>query len=229
MAPRRKPRAYSDLTPEEKAKLPPPAEIRIGTLADLTPDPKNARRHSERGIGMIEWSLQNHGAARSIVVDEAGMVLAGNGTMEAAALAGIERVLFVPVDGNTLVAVQRTDLNPTQKTELALADNRTTEMSTWEAENLTAIVEADQAIDISRLFTDAEYSALITSQLEEEPPAPPSPPESSGDGLSVSLKFEDAAAKELFLQACDQLANELPDHSSLEDRLQYVLDQFLAS
>ena len=52
------------------------------------------------------------GAARSIVIDEDGVVLSGNATIEAAAQAGIDRVKVVEADGNEIVAVQRKGLTP---------------------------------------------------------------------------------------------------------------------
>jgi hypothetical protein len=54
------------------------------TLDYLTPDPANARSHTECGVGRIEEALHEVGAARSIVIDEAGVVLAGNAIVEAA-------------------------------------------------------------------------------------------------------------------------------------------------
>jgi len=52
------------------------------TLADLRPDPANARKHNPRNIGMIVSALHQVGAARSIVSDEHGTILAGNGVVE---------------------------------------------------------------------------------------------------------------------------------------------------
>lgn len=50
----------------------------ITHLGDLRPDPRNARKHNPRNIGMIEAALHEVGAARSIVIDEEGTILAGN-------------------------------------------------------------------------------------------------------------------------------------------------------
>jgi ParB-like chromosome segregation protein Spo0J len=106
------------------------------TLADLTPDAQNARTHTAKNIGMIADSLRAVGAARSIVVDEDNVVLAGNGLCEAAAEAGITKVKVVDVDGETVVAVRRRNLSPEQKRKLALYDNRTAELATWNVELL---------------------------------------------------------------------------------------------
>ena len=130
-------------------------------IGDLTPDPKNARRHSPRNIGAVVNSLHRVGFARSIVIDENGVVLAGNGTLDACAEAGIEKVVVVPADGNTVIAVQRTGLTERQKAELAIADNRTNELSGWDAENLAAVIE-QYDIDARELdFSDAELANLL--------------------------------------------------------------------
>lgn len=96
----------------------------ITHLSDLTPDPQNARRHNARNLGQIVDALHRVGAARSIVIDETGMVLAGNGVVEAAAEAGIERVRVVDADGEELIAVRRRGLSDEDKKLLALYDNR---------------------------------------------------------------------------------------------------------
>jgi ParB-like chromosome segregation protein Spo0J len=131
-------------------------------IKDLTPDPQNARRHTPRNTGMIERALNEVGAARSIVVDENGVVLAGNATIEAAAAAGIERVQVVDADGQTIVAVRRTGLTPEQKTQLALYDNRTAELAEWDT---SVLAELGASIDLSDMWTRDELTALIEAEV----------------------------------------------------------------
>lgn len=78
--------------------------MQITTLADLRPDAKNARKHTPRNIGMIRQALGEVGAARSIVIDEDGVVLAGNGVLEAAAAAAGTRVHYWSGIGASLIA-----------------------------------------------------------------------------------------------------------------------------
>src|SRR5689334_3265124 len=98
----------------------------IKKLADLTPDDKNANRGTERGAALLENSLREYGAGRSILVDSKGKIIAGNKTVEQAGQIGLEDVIVVQTDGTKLVAVQRTDLDldkdPRAKA-LAIADN----------------------------------------------------------------------------------------------------------
>jgi DNA modification methylase len=136
----------------------------IKTIADLTPDPQNARRHNPRNVGMLERSLNEVGAARSIVIDEDGVILAGNATIEAAAQAGIERVQVVEADGDTIIAVRRTGLTAEQKTKLALYDNRVAELAEWEP---GVLAELAVDFDLSDLFTAVEFADLAQPVLPE--------------------------------------------------------------
>jgi len=147
------------------------------SLADLKPDPRNARRHTPRNIGMIRQSLGEIGAARSIVIDENGVVLAGNGVVEAAADAGIERVQIVDADGETIIAVCRSGLTSEQKTRLSLYDNRAGELSDWEPLELAMLQE--EGFDFSAMFTDKEMVGILGDAADEllERDAAPMAPE----------------------------------------------------
>lgn len=128
-------------------------------LRDLVPDKHNARRHSPRNIGMIADALREVGAARSIVISEDNTILAGNGVVEAAAEAGIERVKVVEADGETIIAVRRTGLTAAQKTRLALFDNRASDLSDWDADVLAGL--QDDGVDLSGLWGKDELAELL--------------------------------------------------------------------
>ena len=130
----------------------------IQHIKDLTHDPKNARAHTPRNVGMLEQALHEVGAARSIVIDEDGTVLAGNATMDAAAQAGITRVQVVDADGETLIAVRRTGLTDEQKIKLAIFDNRVSDLSEWDA---GVLAEIANEIDLSSMFFPDELSAIL--------------------------------------------------------------------
>jgi ParB-like chromosome segregation protein Spo0J len=101
----------------------------MNSIKDLKSDHKNARKRTDRSATLIEESLKRYGAARSIVIDEDNRVLAGNGTIEGAKAAGIKNVRVVETDGDEIIAVKRTGLTEDQKVGLALADNRTSDLS----------------------------------------------------------------------------------------------------
>lgn len=211
--------AKSDPVVGGEAPQPRPGLVHI---SQLTPDPKNARKRTERSYGMLHRSLSDFGAGRSILVDENGLIIAGNGTVEAAASVGIERVLVVPVDGNTLVAVQRTDLDATSKTALAIADNRSSDTSEFDAAVLAQLLEEDQNLDISPWFTKDEIRALGGETLPPEEPPP-----SSGKGMEIILRFQEQEAFDRFGSLLVQLAAALPEPEDLTERLSLVIQAYL--
>lgn len=130
----------------------------IDTLSDLKPDPRNARKHTERNVGMIRDALAEVGAARSIVIDERGVILAGNAAAKAATAAGL-KLQVVDADGETVVAVRRTGLSAEQKTRLALFDNRAAEEAEWDTDILSGL-EADGLLD--GMWSAEELEELLT-------------------------------------------------------------------
>jgi hypothetical protein len=149
---------------QRREKAPPPAAPAepkaVRSIGDLVSDPHNARRHNPRNIGAIANSLQAVGAARSIVIDENDVILAGNGLVEAAGQVGIERVRVVEASGNEIIAVRRRGLSPKQKAELAIADNRTGELSETDVAVLDELA-AEHGLDLASLdYTDGELLEL---------------------------------------------------------------------
>ena len=134
--------------------------------AGVTPDPDNARLHTPRNIGMIEDSMQTDGAGRSILVDQDGVTIAGAGAWEAATQAGIKRAAVIETDGDTLVVVKRT-VTAEQRLRLALADNRATELSTWDTARLRELQA--QAPDILKQLWTAQELADVFASVTVEP------------------------------------------------------------
>jgi DNA modification methylase len=130
-------------------------------IKDLVPDPENRRAHNPRNLGMVVEALHQVGAARSIVIDEDNVILAGNGVTEAAAEAGITRVRVVEADGQELIAVRRVGLSPDQKRALAIYDNRTGELATWNVEQLAADHEA--GLSLQPFWMPEEEATLLTT------------------------------------------------------------------
>jgi ParB-like chromosome segregation protein Spo0J len=117
--------------------------VEIIGLRDLKPDPQNARKHTLRNVAMVVDALQEVGAARSIVIDEEGVILAGNATAKAARQAGLARVKVVDADGSEIIAVRRTNLTERQKKRLALYDNRAAELAEWDSDVLSDLLKDD--------------------------------------------------------------------------------------
>jgi len=148
-------------------------------IADMVPDDRNANRGTERGTGMLERSLRTYGAGRSILIDKNNRVIAGNKTVEQAAQIGLDDVVVVDSDGSKLIAVRRTDvdLDTPAGRELAIADNRTSEVGLeWDAGALEALQQ--DGVDLGQFWFDNELASLLESteqtftEANVEPPVP---------------------------------------------------------
>ncbi|MGL5922175.1 hypothetical protein [Chroococcidiopsis sp.] len=117
------------------------AAVKTIKIDKLQPDTNNANAHTQRGMGVLEKSLQNYGAGRSILIDRNNRIIAGNATTEIAYSIGLEDVLVVETRGEQLVAVKRLDLDldDPKARQLALSDNRVGELNlSWDVEQLVA-------------------------------------------------------------------------------------------
>lgn len=128
-------------------------------VRSLVADPHNRRKRTPRNVDMLRESLEVVGAARSIVIDEDDLVLAGNGVAAAAAAAGITSVRVIESSGDELIAVRRRGLTDEQKRALALYDNRTAELAEWDVDQLAA--DRDAGLDLRPFWTADEEAALL--------------------------------------------------------------------
>ena len=136
-------------------------------INDLKQDHKNARKRTDRSASLIQESLEKYGAARSIVIDEDGRVLAGNGTLEGAKAVGLEDVRVIETDGKELIAIKRTNLSEDEKVGLALADNRTSDLSDWDASMLHHL---SMEHEIDPWFEPEDLTELMDDRTDAEAP-----------------------------------------------------------
>jgi DNA modification methylase len=136
--------------------------VTIRTCADVTLDPQNANRGTPRGRAALAESLKQYGPARSVVIDRAGLVVAGNKTIEQAQALGMP-LQVIKSDGGVLVVVQRTDLDlqtdPRAKA-LAIADNRVGELDlVWDPARLEQL--RTEGIELGTWWTEQEWATLV--------------------------------------------------------------------
>ena len=132
-------------------------------ISDLKPDPRNANKGTQRGLRLLDDSLRELGAGRSILVDREGRIIAGNKTAERAADIGLEDVVVVETDGTKLVAVKRTDLDlengDGRARRLAYYDNRVGELDLdWDVEAIGA--DLADGLDLSGLWEGYELEEV---------------------------------------------------------------------
>jgi len=141
-----------------------PLKIESVPVEKLTFDPQNARKHSDANLAAIAQSLKEFGQRKPIVVTEDNVIVAGNGTVEAARLVGMTDVDVVRVPKSWTAD---------QVKAFALADNRSAELAEWNPEVLSAqLLELEQAgFDIEALgFEAVESPEIVPTEKEELPP-----------------------------------------------------------
>lgn len=146
-----------------KAKVIAPTMIEK-LITDYRPDDHNANAGTERGLQMVEDSINEDGIGRSIVADRNGKIPAGNKTLEAAVNAGITKVIEVTTGGDTLLVHRREDWDLDDPTgaarRYAYRDNRASELGlSWDVNQIAADVA--QGADLSHMFTDGELNFLL--------------------------------------------------------------------
>lgn len=99
----------------------------MNNISELKFDDKNFNKHTEYGMSLLEKSLRENGAGRSILIDKDNNIIAGNGIIEAAGSIGLENIKIIETTGDEIVAVKRTDisLDSEKGRQMALDDNAT--------------------------------------------------------------------------------------------------------
>ena len=137
-------------------------------MEEIKFDKRNYRLHNNENKRVIKKSLKELGAGRSIVINNEGEIIAGNGVYEQAQKLGI-KTKIVETDGSELVVVKRTDLatGDDKRKKLALADNAASDTSEWAEELLredwTPEVLADFGVTLQEDNTEED----VQRRLEE--------------------------------------------------------------
>jgi ParB-like chromosome segregation protein Spo0J len=143
--------------------------VRVDSLKN---DPHNARSHDEPDLNATAASLKEFGQQHLLHFDESRTVRVGNGRLMAARKLKWAWIAAIPstLTGDKLKA-------------FALADNRTAELSAWDAQQLELQSQelADAGFDLASIgLSDEELESLIESASAESEPEPQNT--SGGDG-----------------------------------------------
>jgi ParB-like chromosome segregation protein Spo0J len=158
-----------------KAKTPSGVDMGIVDIpcTELHNDPANVRKHGEQNLAAIKASLARFGQQKPIVVNQDGVVIAGNGTLMAARALGWQTIKAV-----------RTNLAGSEATAFAIADNRTAELAEWDdaalQQQLAAIAIDDEELLAATGFDEKELAKLAAANApevtEDDVPEPPADP-----------------------------------------------------
>lgn len=206
----------------------------MSKIADLSPDPRNANKGTDRGLDMLKTSLREYGAGRSLLLDKHGVVIAGNKTLEAAASVGIERVRVVETDGTEIIAVKRIDLDLSEDARakaLAVADNRVAEIGlSWDAEVLDELSASH--VELSHLFTNEELALIVLDAQDamsannhqsndEDQPSP-----SGAPVISYTIVFDNELQQADWFDFLKRVKADYSGHHTIASRImQFVKDR----
>lgn len=177
---RAKDSSLSTSQPHRRARAPAPMQVESVPLGSVLPDPANVRRHDARNVDAIKASLARYGQVTPIVVDAHGIVRKGNGTLEAARQLGWAEVKVV-----------RTALSGVDATGYAIADNRTSDLGTYDDDRLARILSelaaADSLVGVG--YDGDDVDNLLASLSVMLPTADPGRPEPTV-GAEVRIEIE---------------------------------------
>jgi DNA modification methylase len=149
--------------------LPPHLKVVYRDIDQLQPDPANPRLHSKKQIRQIAASIKTFGFNVPILIDREAKVIAGHGRLLACRELGWSEVPTLCLD----------HLTPAQARAFMIADNRLTEISTWDdrllAEQLKELSLSGLDFDLEVIGFEVAEIDLRIAWLEDLPPAEDDP------------------------------------------------------
>lgn len=165
-----------DTPPVKAPAAPTPADplngvnVRRRRLSEYKRDPDNANKGSARGKDILEKSLSNRGAGRSMLVDADDTFIAGNQTADVAEALGYTEVIEVDAPPNVLLVRKRSDLDlddpdDHRARQLAYDDNRSRDHAEW----VLSVIESDwqEGVDMSDYFDAEEIEEMLDAANAE--------------------------------------------------------------
>lgn len=143
----------------------PNPRVEMMATAGLRPNANNARTHDDKQVTLIAASIDSYGWLVPIIVDSAGMIVAGYGRWLAAKQM---KLTEVPV-------IRAEFLTDADRRAFALAENRIAQLSGWDdkllAQELTFLFEGGYELEITG-FTLANLDfSLPEEKVKDEPEA----------------------------------------------------------
>lgn len=136
-------------------------EYGVKEIWQIRPDPRNARTHSKKQVSQIAASIAENGFVNPILINPAGVVIAGHGRLRAARQQGMTKVPTITVTG----------LSEAQERRLRLADNKIASNAGWDPDLLKielAAIEAE-GLDLELTgFSIGEIDVLRGVKIEPE-------------------------------------------------------------
>lgn len=146
--------------------------IEYRQIAELIPDPRNARTHPERQIEQLKSAITSFGFTNPILIDEAGVLIAGHGRLRAARDLGLYDVPTITLAG----------LGDAEKRALRLADNKIALGAGWDLDllklELGELATLDVDLDLTLTgFSMGEIDVILADTPDPDDEVLPAIPE----------------------------------------------------
>lgn len=125
-------------------------EIVYKKVGELTLNPKNPRKNDD-SVDVVAKSIEKYGFKNPLIIDENNIVWCGNTRLKASRKLGLKEV----------PCIVASDLTEEQIRELALIDNKSSEIAEWDFELLS-----DELVDLD--LSDFELDWGLPELVEEE-------------------------------------------------------------
>jgi ParB-like chromosome segregation protein Spo0J len=147
-------------------------KIETVSIATLQEDPQNVRVHSKKNMEAIRASLRRFGQQKPLVTTSEGIIIAGNGTFQAANSLGWNQIEIVRVPD---------DWSPEKITAYSIADNRTSELGEWDYGVLIEVLGNFESDLTEAAGWDASDIKFLLEPQTDRGPKPAEPNATIGD------------------------------------------------
>jgi site-specific DNA-methyltransferase (adenine-specific) len=117
---------------------------------DLKLNPKNPRKNDD-AVSVVAKSIEKYGFKNPLIIDENNIVWCGNTRLKASRTLGLEEV----------PCIVASDLTEEQIRELALIDNKSSEIAEWDFDLL-----GDELAELNMTYFDLDWN-LVDNEIKE--------------------------------------------------------------
>lgn len=126
-------------------------ETTLFNIAEIKPYWRNPR-DNEKAIDAVVQSIRDYGFNQPLIIDAENVIIAGHTRYKALQRLGVTEI----------PCIVKGDLTPQQAKEYRIADNKTSELSSWDMDRLIPeLREIESIVDMSIYFPTIDLSELL--------------------------------------------------------------------
>jgi hypothetical protein len=153
---RRNPSATKLTEAEARKLLIAAMAVELVAIDAVKPNPRNAKQHPEQQVLLIAENIRKFGVNHPLLIDENNVLIGGHARLAAAEL------LKLP----TVPAIRLSNLSAQEKRAVALADNKLSELGTWDTEMLSLELK-ELTADTGELTFDYTITGFDTAEIDQ--------------------------------------------------------------